>query len=90
MPGERRITLLRKPAVEQETGLSGGMIDLRERRGEFPLRVPIGPRAVGWVASEVENWKAARVAERDDPGRAAECYEQRLPEPARRRRVPPK
>ena len=36
-----------------------------EKKGAFPGRVPVGPHRVGWLASEVEAWIKARVAERD-------------------------
>ena len=32
----------------------------------FPKPVKLGPRAVGWLAHEVDEWIAARVAERDE------------------------
>ena len=36
-----------------------------EKEGKFPKRVTIGANRVGWLASEVEGWINARVAERD-------------------------
>lgn len=33
-------------------------------RGAFPKPVKLGPRSVAWIASEVEAWLEARVAER--------------------------
>jgi prophage regulatory protein len=35
---------------------------------EFPEPVPISDRRIAWIESEVDDWVAARVAERD--GRA--------------------
>lgn len=35
-----------------------------ERAGHFPKRVRLGPCRVGWVESEVQDWLAARLAER--------------------------
>lgn len=32
----------------------------RERAGDFPLRVRLGPASVGWVAEEIEAWIASR------------------------------
>ena len=34
-------------------------------RGEFPASIPLGDRAVGWLESEVDQWIAERVAQRD-------------------------
>ena len=35
-----------------------------ERAGSFPKRVRLGPCRVGWVESEIQDWLAARLAER--------------------------
>jgi prophage regulatory protein len=35
-----------------------------EKRGLFPRRVQVGANRVAWLLSEVEEWVAARVAER--------------------------
>ncbi len=32
-----------------------------EKRGEFPQRIAIGPRRVGWRLSEIEDWLARRA-----------------------------
>ena len=34
------------------------------RAGRFPRSVPLGPGRVAFLESEIENWMAARVAER--------------------------
>jgi prophage regulatory protein len=31
------------------------------RDGEFPASVQLGPRAVGWLESDVSDWISARV-----------------------------
>ena len=36
-----------------------------EKAGKFPRRIKSSPNAVGWLEHEVEEWIAARVAERD-------------------------
>lgn len=36
-----------------------------EKRGLFPRRVQVGPNRVAWLLSEIEEWVAARVSERD-------------------------
>ncbi len=33
--------------------------------GLAPRPVPIGPRAVAWLASEIEEWQRQRIAQRD-------------------------
>lgn len=32
-----------------------------ERLGQFPRRVPIGPRHVAWVEQEIDDWVEARI-----------------------------
>lgn len=39
-----------------------------EKRGLFPRRVQVGANRVAWLLSEVEEWVAARVAERERLG----------------------
>jgi prophage regulatory protein len=56
-----RIIFLRLPEVKAVTGLSKTTIYERIREAAFPLPVPIGKRAVGWVESEVKQWAANRV-----------------------------
>lgn len=51
---ERRI--LRLPQVEQKTGFKRAHIYELMKKGEFPQKVPIGVRAVGWDSAEVEQW----------------------------------
>ena len=36
-----------------------------EKRGKFPRRIQVGANRVAWLLSEVEQWIAARAAERD-------------------------
>ena len=59
--------ILRRPDVEAKTGLSrSGIYDLMKAK-KFPRPVPLGEKAVGWLESEIENWIAERVAEREAP-----------------------
>ncbi len=51
--------ILRKPDVIQRTGLSASTIDRLERDGAFPRRRQLGPKAVGWLASELDEWEQA-------------------------------
>jgi prophage regulatory protein len=57
--------ILRISAVKIRTGFSRATIYRRIAEGEFPVQVSLGARAVGWVESEVEEWLAHRIAERD-------------------------
>ncbi len=53
--------ILRLPTVKQRTGLSRSEIYRRESIGEFPRRVSLGARAVGWFASDIEKWVKSRT-----------------------------
>lgn len=46
-----------------------------EKRGLFPRRIQVGPNRVAWLLSEIEEWVAARVFERDRSGEQPERQE---------------
>lgn len=48
--------ILRKPEVISLTGLSSSTIDRMERAGTFPRRRRVGPKGVGWLPSELDEW----------------------------------
>ena len=58
--------ILRRPRVEEAIGLSRSTIYLRVSQGLFTQPVSLGPRAVGWPASEVADINAARIAGKPD------------------------
>ncbi len=51
--------------VMEQTGLGRSSIYNFIKDGSFPKPVPLGGRAVGWLASEVEEWIRGRIRERD-------------------------
>lgn len=53
--------ILRLPLVKVRTGLSRSTIYLRIAEGSFPKPVSLGPRAVGWLDSDIEAWLTSRV-----------------------------
>jgi prophage regulatory protein len=63
-----RQRLLRLQDVCRTTGLCRSMIYRLEAENSFPGRVKIGPRAVGWVESEIAQWVADRIASSRKPG----------------------
>lgn len=66
------IRILRLAEVMARTGLSRTTIYERMAEGRFPRPVPLGPRSVGWIESELEAWFRERIAERPgEPERAA-------------------
>ena len=57
------IAIYRLPAVLEATGLSKATIYRLLAREEFPPRVKLSPRCVGWRVADVEAWLEARAAE---------------------------
>lgn len=57
--------ILRERDVKHLTGLSRVTRWRLERRGEFPRRVHLTQRCVGWSAAEVMEWLKARAEARD-------------------------
>lgn len=61
-PTPSTFTIWRRRRVEGQSGYSRSTIYLRISQGLWPKPVRLGPRAVGWPASEVEAVNAARIA----------------------------
>ena len=53
----------RLPTVIQATGLGRSTIYRLVARGEFPRPVHLGPRAIAWRWSDLEQWSAARATD---------------------------
>ena len=49
-------TIWRLPVVMAHTGLPRSSIYNKISQGEFPEPIKLGPRAVGWISEEVENF----------------------------------
>ncbi len=59
--------ILRLPQVRDYTGLSTSTIYYHVRIGLLPSPVKIGPRAIGWLLSDLEKWLEKRM---EDKGHA--------------------
>ncbi len=57
----------REPKVKDETGLSKSTRWRLEKAGEFPPKVQLGPRAVGWRAEEIIQWCKDRGEAKSGP-----------------------
>jgi prophage regulatory protein len=64
-----RRRVLRLPEVLQRTAKRRTSLLQAVRRGDFPRPIRLGPRAIGFVESEIEAWIDARMAERDEGGK---------------------
>jgi len=50
------ISILRLPDVSIKTGLARSTIYKFISEGRFPRPIQLGPRAVGWLISELDDW----------------------------------
>ena len=57
--------LLRLPEVISRTGYKRSNIYQLMNLDDFPKSVQLGPRAVAWLSSEIDQWIDDRVKERD-------------------------
>jgi prophage regulatory protein len=57
----------REPKVKEETGLSKSTRWRLMKVGEFPQKVQLGPRAVGWRAEEIVQWCRDRCEAKNAP-----------------------
>lgn len=58
-------TLLRLSGVKSKTGLTTSQIYDGQKDGTFPQSVALSERTVAWVESEIDEWIAKRIAQRD-------------------------
>ena len=61
------IKFLRLPEVIEETGKGKSSIYKDIAEGTFPAPIKIGPRASGWIDSEVEDWKKEQIKKSRGP-----------------------
>ena len=63
---QQSLRILRRKQVENRTGLSRSTIYLRLQEGTFPKPISLGPRAVGWLENEIDEWLAERIEKRNN------------------------
>ena len=59
------LAILRRKEVEAKTKLSRSTIYARVKAGTFPAPVPLGPKSVGWIESEIDSFLADCIAQRN-------------------------
>ncbi|MBS8239761.1 AlpA family transcriptional regulator [Marinobacter lipolyticus] len=57
--------ILRLRNVMEKTGLARSTIYKYIDAGTFPKPIDLGGRSVGWVDSEIDDWIAGKIQERD-------------------------
>jgi len=62
MTGSR---IIRKQEVKIKTGLPNSTIYELISQGKFPKQIKLSARSSGWLESEIDEWIATKVAERD-------------------------
>jgi prophage regulatory protein len=53
--------ILRLPDVKTSTGLSRSTIYFRMAEGSFPKQIALGPRTVGWLEEEIQEWLERQI-----------------------------
>lgn len=56
--------IIRLRRTIEKTGLSRSTIYALEKRGDFPKKINLSPRTMGFLESEVDAWIAERAATR--------------------------
>ena len=58
---QESLAILRLKTVKQRVGLSRSTIYAQMARGEFPSKVMLGARSVGWIEQEIEAHLRSRI-----------------------------
>lgn len=58
--------ILRLTQVKEMTGLSRSTIYSKIKNDEFPKQINLGPRIVGWLEEEIEQWLITRIKNRSN------------------------
>ena len=61
-PSAPPLQILRLQQVCRMTGLCRSLVYQLEAENQFPKRIRLTERAVGWIEGEVQGWLAERVA----------------------------
>jgi prophage regulatory protein len=66
MQNDLEAAILRLPEVKKRTGLPTSTLYYFMSKGEFPSSHKIGPRAVGWLQSDVDAWIKSKLSKSGD------------------------
>lgn len=53
--------VLRLPEVKKSTGLARSTIYKKMAEKTFPSPISLGPKAVGWLEMDIQNWIQKRI-----------------------------
>jgi len=62
---QEKISILRRKKLEKRVGLSRSTIYQKIQDGSFPKPINLGPRAVGWIENEIDDWLMDQIEKRD-------------------------
>jgi len=60
MQTKEETIILNAKQLVNKIGLSRTTIWRMENRGEFPKRIALSPRRIGWIVEEIEEWLMTR------------------------------
>lgn len=60
---DRPLQIIRRDEVLLRCGFKKSTLYAAMAEGRFPKAIRLGPRAVGWLAHEIDEWIAGRVEE---------------------------
>ncbi|OWU66541.1 hypothetical protein ATO2_18365 [Roseovarius sp. 22II1-1F6A] len=55
--------IYRLQEVQERTGLGRSTIYRLEAKGEFPARIKLSERAVGWHSAAIDSWIESRISD---------------------------
>jgi prophage regulatory protein len=58
---QNTLAVLRLKQVKARTGVSRSGIYQKMADGDFPKAITLGPRAVGWLESSINQWIQSRI-----------------------------
>ena len=58
----KSLRIMKRPAVEEATGLSRSSIYGKMKEGTFPQAIKLSERSVGWIESEIQDWLHERIS----------------------------
>ena len=62
------LAILRLKQVQARTGISRSGIYQKMADGDFPKNITLGPRAVGWIDSSIDDWIQSRIDQSNKAG----------------------
>jgi prophage regulatory protein len=64
MKTDSNTNIIRLPQAIQKTGLSRSTIYSLISRGEFPQKIQLSTRSIGFLESEINDWVTSKVSQR--------------------------